>query len=645
MKAAAPWADSITPGAALVVAAADHPRLPSVLRERARAAPVVLVTDDRDRLPPFDGPIAVLEPEDLLDGDPACDDTAFVEGVTRWLDQMFPGTVAGIPLSRIFWTNVFRSGGLFYRNNEVALTERLLAQVNPSSLDVLGEPPYCCQLLPDEARRRGIPVRAPDELPRRVADVWQLLRGVGRATALVARNLVRLPIDVRNRRNADRQLASILPPHQPPTRLWLALCAMWVQPVRHMLNSIVASLEREGQPYSLLFHVNYGQGKGSTRDRNLDEKSLLDGQLGKLAPNQMGQIAGLSRWRDIPLVLVEWLSMSARCTVAVLRHHRDCRVGGVVASVRSDLPALLQCATTTLLRVLEIRTATARWIADHPEIHTVVLHLAHPSEYKMGDLMLQQAGINTIHYAHGYMSEANLVTTWPLYSTYNVLWTEEQAALFRPLGWSRHCVGGYLPWARAATVPRGQRLRILVGSAYPLVPFQMHNLKYARRLARALADLDAQLGDRVELRVRLHPLDDREAWRRHFAPGDSPPLSTNQALGDDLAWADVVLASVSSLTVEALLYEIPVLVHRGPLAHPGSIFGQVPAERWFADGPQLIERIQRILAGELDLAIEERLRRLCFGASGRPRPLIDLLREIGALSGSQFSVDSPAVSG
>jgi len=52
-----------------------------------------------------------------------------------------------------------------------------------------------------------------------------------------------------------------------------------------------------------------------------------------------------------------------------------------------------------------------------------------------------------------------------------------------------------------------------------------------------------QLGDRIELRARLHPLDDVGRWARYFAPAPAPPCTVGTELSEDLAWADLVIAT------------------------------------------------------------------------------------------------------
>src|SRR5436309_1883590 len=108
-------------------------------------------------------------------------------------------------------------------------------------------------LLTDD--RDGVGPLPPDVT---VLEPEQLLpRGAGAladtafAAALLAHNTLRGAAQVVRRRAVDRRLAALPAGVEP--RLWVGICAGWVQPSRHLLDAVVAPLERAHVPYGILF--------------------------------------------------------------------------------------------------------------------------------------------------------------------------------------------------------------------------------------------------------------------------------------------------------------------------------------------------------------------------------------------------------
>src|SRR5262249_34290871 len=146
--------------------------------------------------------------------------------------------------------------------------------------------------------------------------------------------------------------------------------------------------------------------------------------------------------------------------------------------------------------------------------------------------LMQRAGVTTVDCMHGYTGEQNVRMTVRTASTINLAWSEDQADRMRKVGTNREVLGGFAPLHRAKAEPRGSRPRILIAPNYLNLPYSPQNQKYAHRFAALLAQGLPWLADRAEIRVRLHPLDDREIFRRRFAPNDPPAISETPRLAE-----------------------------------------------------------------------------------------------------------------
>ncbi len=626
---------SLPSGVPLLVGNGDGPHLSLALRaalENARE--VVLLTDDEEFVPAVENVIAI-EPERVLAGAVEEIEEAFDAGARAWLARIFPGRLDGFALGDVMWGSVFTQPAYYDRARAVALARRVLDRVRPSSVEIVGPLPHACETLVDEARRRGVSVREPlaGRLRRAAAESVRWPVGVAATVGLQAREIARAVQRVRARKRADARMGALArrPISATQPRLWIAVDPAWAQPTRFLLPAIFEPLEARGVDYGLLFAGSYGSVAAGKDASN--ELSLLDGTLATLRPSAIDEIAGPRRYRDLADALVNWWPRSVRAAFGVLRHGDDLEIGGACAASVFDLPRLLPRATRDLLLVAEADVASRRFVAAHPGESTVVFNLAAKSENVIADLVLQRCGHTTVDYMHGYPSEGTLRTLFRSRSTHAVAWTVEQAEALRARGTNRHFAGGYLPWRGEAAAERGPRPRVLVLQGYACFGSFEYYEKHARRLARALEVLERSFGSRVELRVRLHPHDDRQRWERRFALGHAPRTSDSERAATDLGWADIVIATPSSAFLEILLRGVPVLLHRGPMVSERSVLGRVPAERWFETGEELVTRISTLL-DHRDVTIERSLLRDCFGASEQPRSMMEFLRDIGSLSSS-----------
>jgi hypothetical protein len=621
----------------VLVATSDHPELPAALARLAAEAPaghVLLITDDRERVPAGrPAGLVVIEPEELLPEGVRPIEEAWDRGAWAYFERLFPEKLDE-PLAELLWVAAFLKPAMLNRCLAVAFAHALLARVQVASLHLLGPLPHpLCDTLAVEARARGLPMHQglAGRLRERADELLYWPRGLLSAGAFGAMTLGRSLRRFLGRRRSSALLAERMPVSSSHPRLWVTV-SQWLQPSRHLIETVLAPCAARGIPVGLLFVTPFGVA-ATANSGVIDERAYLDGRFYPGRPAAVDQAAGSTEPLDLLTDLARWLPWSARCVLGCLRHGQSFRVDGLVAALPGDLPGLLRLATEDLLRIIETRHAAERWLGRHPDARTVVLAQASLAEPKTVDVLAQRRGLTTVDYIHAHVGESDLRTAFRSRSTYLVAWTEQETVRFRRLDTNRHVVGGYLPRRRHERRP-DPRPRILAAPSYLQAgnrETQRRYLKYARRLAEALRALAAHLGDRAEVVLRPHPLDDRQAWLRLLggtaSSGPAPVLSDERQYSADLGRSHIVILSNSSTIVEALAYDIPVLVQRGPVVEADSLVALVPPERVFVNGAELIERVDAILE-RLDLGPEHALRRACFGARGEPAEILTLLTRI-----------------
>jgi hypothetical protein len=599
---------------------------------RGSAKDVVVITDDRDEVAGLGGRITAIELEELLPSGVAHIEQAWDRGVFAWLKSLYPGRLSGIDLPELLSVNLLLQPELRFRIDAVALQDELFRRFTPGGIEFIGRPPVLCATIPTEARRRGIPVQGDGAAGTISAE---RLRDGLLALPLLVRHAARAVARVAERRRTALRLQTVaLSPGDEEPRLWVVLSPMWRQNCRHIIESLLPALEREGVPYGIAFSMTFGEplSTAEAADGSVDELSLFDGTLGRFRPAALDQVTGTVEWAGLARLLARWAPRAIRGCLTGLRGAGQLRVGEQVGSLLSDAPALLRIATNELLRILDAEQATKHFLLAHPSAKTVVFASASNGETKMADCLMQEAGIVTVDFAHGEVNASNLRTQWRSRSVYHASWTVNESTRFAHLGTNRHCVGGFMPRLAVSKRVTQNPPVILVATNYVCDFFRLDGrittLKFARRLAAALVQLVEHLGDRAQVILRPHPYEDRKTWVEMLGPRHAPQLSDIPALRDDLARASIVVTTLGGAAIEALAASVPVLFHSGPAVEPASLFGLVSAKRRFSTGSELIEKVDELLSKPMDLAPEHQLLTACFGSSQRPRAFIDLLREI-----------------
>jgi hypothetical protein len=358
----------------------------------------------------------------------------------------------------------------------------------------------------------------------------------------------------------------------------------------------------------------------------------LDGSHASLRPAAVDQATGSASWGEAVRTIATFVPLALLSSVRVLRFGSSLKIAGMAAAGDEDLEELLRVSTVDLARVVDARLAAGRWLARWPETRAVVFSTAAAGEAKVVDLAAQREGITTIDFVHGYATYGNLRTAWRSRSSISVSWTDEQAARYREMGSNQDSWGGYFPYQALPKRPSRARPRILVLLSYVqgYSPFPA-NRKYARRMGRAIRAMLSQVGDRADVRIRLHPMDRPEAWDEILGGDSRLQFSDEEHLAADLAGADLVVTSISSAYLEALLYDVPIYLDgRGFVVERNTIFAHVPSARWFSDGDELCRMVERFIDGLDDAGPEQALRQRCFGGSGTPRMPGDIVDALHA---------------
>src|SRR5262249_51666436 len=137
-------------GARWIVTKADDKALAALIDGSTAEYPLVILTDDRDRLPTFGRAAYCVEPEEVAElGLPQIEEH-WDDSVFRWLDSFLSESVAETKLSELLWMNALRQPGLLHRKHALAVTYAVFECFQPASVLVQGEPPHYCEWIAAE---------------------------------------------------------------------------------------------------------------------------------------------------------------------------------------------------------------------------------------------------------------------------------------------------------------------------------------------------------------------------------------------------------------------------------------------------------------------------------------------------------------
>jgi hypothetical protein len=542
--------------------------------------------------------------------------------MTHWLTRLFPEmSSVGGHFGELLSVNLFFNPELRERIEAVVCVAELFARYHIASVEVVGALPNLCATLAAEARRRHIPV---------LGDVKRsALARLPLAIAALARELARGLLDHRRLRALKQRLAAIPTSGEAPV-LWIAISGRWRPTARHVVENVALRCEAANLPYGLVFVHDIG-GPRDTADGVYDELAWFDGTLGRLHPARIAQANLPNGLIDEVRTLAHLLCTAAPALVRCARHAGTFRVGGAIASLPDDFPALVRTATLALRRTLEAELGTQQFLEEIPRPNLVVFGCPIFGEVQIFDRLVQATGAITVDYAHGTACETDTATHWRSASTLHASWTRVEAERFTLEGVHQECRGGYMPALAANATHAVEGVPIVLALTSYLHPFYNGDMrilgrKHARRFAAAITELARALEGEARVVLRPHPAEDRAEWQALL--GEAPvDLSREIVLSADLARARVVVSIKTSAVIEALAAGLPVLLHRGFAVEPTSFFGYFPEERWFSSGGELTDKTRTLLEQGAG-APERRVLEACFGSDHRPVRLWDWIEEL-----------------
>jgi hypothetical protein len=611
----------------VLVASANLPGLPGWVEERAAGGRAcILLTDDQGALPPLPASVQVVEPEELLPGGVAPIEEAWDRGVRAWLDNLFPGQLGGVSLTELLWFATFRQARFLDRISGAAVALAVL-ETGPSEVHLARQRPPYTEVIAVAARSRGLPVHQDGDTPGPARAWMQRARFAATALGSMAANAGRLFTRVAARRRA---LATLPPPARAALAagehagrepaFWIVPAARWYQPSRHLFEAVARVAERLDVPYGMLLTVNLGEEGGDT-----EEPAVFDGTRGTYRPAILDQASGCTTGFEAVALLARWLPAALAACGRVLLRGDQLAVDGVAVGELADLRDLLRVATQDLLRVMDSEQAARAFVGRHPRVPAAIFGLAAHGELKVLDAALQRAGTTTFDFVHAHVGESDQRTTFRSLSRHLCAWTSVEVARFIPAGTNRYLAGGFMPRPLAGARRTGTRPVILAATSYlsPHPEVRRRTQKHAGRLAAALQALQAWLGDRGDVILRPHPVEDRQRWRELLGTS-RVQLSGVRLLSDDLARSSCVIVTNSSAIIEALAYDVAVLFHQGPVVEPHTLVAAAAAVRRFGTGDELIAATRLALEG--DRAPERALKEACFGPTLQPASFFEYLQ-------------------
>jgi hypothetical protein len=312
-------------------------------------------------------------------------------------------------------------------------------------------------------------------------------------------------------------------------------------------------------------------------------------------------------------------------TVRLCRHGPLLDMGSYHLDMTAHARDLVKLLTIDMARVCMADAATREITRNHDfRGSTAISAGALASDVAVVMRRLGRAGATTVDFAHGWSGEPAPFTDEPPCQQ-RCVWAHTDIGY----GDVRFVVGGMTVPPRLPRRPRESRVRVLLMSNY----VHRDDTVYQTGLdgyQDELLDVIRHRSQRYTFRWRPHPADLPQAVSR-AAEGLDADVSRGRPLADDLAWADVVVSTVSTATLQAVLLDLPVLIHITPDVEGLPLALSFSAERTFffaQDGIEKLDRIVNTLDDPNLLAPERREQTVFFGEAQTPCTLAQAIESI-----------------
>jgi len=431
--------------------------------------------------------------------------------------------------------------------------------------------------------------------------------------------------------------------------VWIGVIGDWPRSSRHVVQTVGKAARLRGEPIGVLLQSTLQPGLRTEDDVRGHTGSEVFPSLHD--PAIEGNVAAVDQCASVETVAAlvanaaSSIARSIRVFGRLVQHGGSLKLGEMPIDLSVRAQALARLSTFDVLRGNEVTRATHAFLrrGDRTGARVVWSH-ASLTTMAVPDLIVQEAGIVTYDLAHGSMyHQMDLVTTERTHSSMKAVWTEAEARIYAPVTSHQKSVGGYMPRTRLPkhrpprARQRGEPIRILAltnyacGDSNEEEPLRMEC--YQRGFFEALSAAVRSSVGPVEVRWRPHPSDSRlrvDATARLNAAMNMGLSLDPNGLTRELAWADVLVTSISSSIVEAVDYSVPILVHDIPIFDPAGVLSFFAPERRFRHAEDLSAKLRTCIealessspdALRPELALEREL----FGPGRQPKALDELL--------------------
>ncbi|HZU82956.1 MAG TPA: hypothetical protein VE987_08575, partial [Polyangiaceae bacterium] len=398
--------------------------------------------------------------------------------------------------------------------------------------------------------------------------------------------------------------------------------ALWLQLLSDFPRANATVIEAtRGQDVGVLLHGHLGRGE---RDESqLRRRKGTDLWPGLRELDQRRAVA----WEatSIPHAVAHMARAHAAFTrtclaasIRLCRHGPWLRLGSRRLDMTGSEGRFAKLLTIDVARTCMADVAASAAARAHDFDGSVVLSAgSHMSDVAVVMRRLQGAGAKTVDLAHGWPGEPEPFTDEPP-CDFRCVWSHTDTTG----GPVRFLVGGMPCPERLPRPPPRERPCVLVMTNYMHRDDAVYQNGYDPYLDELL-DVVRHRADRYAFRWRPHPADRAKEVAR-AAEGLPAEISRGRPLGEDLAWADVVVSTLSSAVPQALLAGRPVLVHFTP-DFDGSRQVNVFAPRrtflFARDGVEKLDAVVRALSDPSVLADDDAALACLFGDARAPRTL------------------------
>jgi hypothetical protein len=557
-------------------------------------------------------------------------------GIDGWLDTIFAEVIGGFRGSQIFYGEA--AIRLFSPILEpFAALANLTKQSGPVRYHCVDERWCGLEMLQNLAEQNnGLLVAA----TRRKSVLWPILLLVTGLVAFTGVTLDQLRIYVKEasaraelRRLRSHSYATFVP------RFWVVLLPDWIRINLHVLKSIVEPALQSGERLGILLTGTLQS--GARVDSNLRARtgSELWAGLGLLRHRidecKVDQVISPESIGSLLRICVQAFRQSICLLVRLAGRSSRIRSGALHFDLAKHKWQLAKLITKDVWTAIAAEKASHAAIQRHSFAGTkVVLVSACSSSLAVADLNLQNAGATTVDFAHG--SPVSWLSDTPSVSTLKCVWTRADAAPVAFFGQSAIVAGMPRTVTKNFRPPGYEAMNILIASNYAtvdsLIGSTLPSLAFQEELMAVVRLIRDGFGQRFQFRWRPHPADMAWAVRATLNEYPNVDLSPGCSLGEDAAWADIVITSSSSIVPQFLLAGVPIFLHVRPgLLHAPEV-EYFASERKFFHASELQQPFAQCIAAldsgdPLALEAEKRTRESFFGSTGEPASLFEILRD------------------